>query len=154
MLLQKEFVIAVWRGPKYTSAHTETLRNWYNFWWYIMIMKTLSVYLRLNISCVVFYKNTFENLNTIDRVWNWNWYSKWSFYLKYFLFFFYLDFLSQILTIHRTAGESYFFYSALPLPPFHWHLDISRAITAESSSLQIASNRIRTGNLFILSASR
>ena len=36
----------------------------------------------------------------------------------------------------------------------HRHLDISRAITAESSPLHIASSRTRTGNLWFPSASR
>ena len=36
--------------------------------------------------------------------------------------------------------------------PLHRHLDISRAITAESSPLHIASSQIRTGNLWFLSA--
>ena len=45
------------------------------------------------------------------------------------LFFFYQGFLSQILTIHRTAREGRghfgtFFYSTLPLPPAHEHWDI------------------------------
>ena len=34
------------------------------------------------------------------------------------------------------------------------HLDISRAITAESLPLHIASSRVRTGNLWFPSASR
>ena len=38
--------------------------------------------------------------------------------------------------------------------PLHRHLDISRAITAESSRLHIASSRTRTGNLWFPSASR
>ena len=37
--------------------------------------------------------------------------------------------------------------------PLHRHLDISRAITAESSPLRIASSRTRTGNLWFPSAS-
>ena len=36
----------------------------------------------------------------------------------------------------------------------HRHLEISRRITAESSSLHIASSRTRTGNLWFLSPSR
>ena len=35
--------------------------------------------------------------------------------------------------------------------PLHNHLDISRAITADSSPLHIASNRTRTGNLLSVS---
>ena len=38
--------------------------------------------------------------------------------------------------------------------PLHRHLDISRAITAESSPLRIASSRTRTGNLWFSSAKR
>ena len=38
--------------------------------------------------------------------------------------------------------------------PLQRHLDISRAITAESSPLHIASSRTRTGNLWFPSASR
>ena len=38
--------------------------------------------------------------------------------------------------------------------PLHRHLDISRAITAESSYLHIAISLIRTGNLWLPSASR
>ena len=38
--------------------------------------------------------------------------------------------------------------------PLHRHLDISRAITAESSPLHIAISRTRTGNLWFPSASR
>ena len=70
-------------------------------------------------------------------------------------FFFYLGFLSQTLTYRRTAGEGgghliphYHFH------PLHRHLDISRAITAESLPLHIASSRTRTGNLWFPSASR
>ena len=73
-----------------------------------------------------------------------------------YIFFFYLGFLSQTFTIHGTAGEGggYLFNSSLPLPPLHRHLDISRAITAESSPLHIAGSRTRTGNLWFPSASR
>ena len=62
---------------------------------------------------------------------------------------FYLSFLSRTFTIHRTVGERgpiiltplYHFH------PLHRHLDIRRAITAESSPLHIASSRTRTANL-------
>ena len=61
------------------------------------------------------------------------------------LFFFYLGFLSRIFMIYRTAGEGGAnslspLYHFLPL---HRHLEISRAITAESSPLHIASSRTR-----------
>ena len=62
------------------------------------------------------------------------------------IFFFYLGFLLRPFTNHRTAGEGegisltphYHFH------PLHRHLDISRAITAESSPLHIASSQTRT----------
>ena len=38
--------------------------------------------------------------------------------------------------------------------PLHRHLDISRAITAESSPLHIGTSRTRTGNLWFSSANR
>ena len=76
-------------------------------------------------------------------------------YLFIYLFF-YLGFLSRTFTNHRTAGEGegisltphYHFH------PLHRHLDINRAITAESSPLHIASSRTRTGNLWFPSASQ
>ena len=73
-----------------------------------------------------------------------------------FFFFFYLGFLSRTFTIHGTAGEGggYLFNSSLPLPSLHRRLDISRAITAESSPLRIAGSRTRTGNLWFPSATR
>ena len=54
---------------------------------------------------------------------------------------FYLGFLSLTFTIHRTAGKGEGI-SLTPLyhfHPLHRHLDISRAITADSSILHIAS---------------
>ena len=70
-------------------------------------------------------------------------------------FFFYLGFLSQTFTNYRTAGEGrgHFFNSSSLPPASHTHLDISRAITAGSSPLHIASSRTRTGNLWLSSAS-
>ena len=71
-------------------------------------------------------------------------------------FFFHLGFLSRTFTNHRTAreGGGYFFNSSLPLPPASQTLDISWAITAESSPLHIASSRARTRNLWFPSGSR
>ena len=60
----------------------------------------------------------------------------------YELFFFYLGFLSRPFTNHRTAGEGGGGISLTPhyhFHPLHRHLDIRRAITAESSPLHIAS---------------
>ena len=71
------------------------------------------------------------------------------------VFFFYLGFLSRTFTNHRTAGEERgHFNSSLPLPPLHRHLEISRAITPESSPLHIASSQTRTENLWFPSATR
>ena len=73
-----------------------------------------------------------------------------------FLFFFYVGFLSRTFTNHRTAGEG----EGISLTPhyhfhrLHRHLDISRAITAESLPLHIASCQTRTGNLWFPGASR
>ena len=63
---------------------------------------------------------------------------------------FYRVFFSETFTIHRTAGEGEAI-SLTPLyhcHPLHRHLDISRAITAESSPLHIASSRTGTGKLW------
>ena len=67
-------------------------------------------------------------------------------------FFSHLGFLSQIFQIHRAAVErgGYFYHSH----PFHRYLDISQAITGESSPLRIASSRTGNGNLCFPSASR
>ena len=72
-----------------------------------------------------------------------------------YIYVFYLGFLLQPSTNHRTAGEGgghsltphYHFH---PLPR---HLDISRAITAGSSPLHIGSSQTWTGNLWFLRTS-
>ena len=69
---------------------------------------------------------------------------------------FVLGFLSRTFSIQTTAGERemgergggisliiHYYYH-----PLHRHLDISRAITAESLPLHIPSNRTQTGSLF------
>ena len=55
------------------------------------------------------------------------------------IFFSYLGCLSEPFTNHRSAGEGggHFFNSSLPFDPLRRHLDINRAITAESSPLHI-----------------
>ena len=74
----------------------------------------------------------------------------------FFFFFLCLGFLSRTFTNHKTAGEG----AGISLTPhyhchpLHRHLDISRAITAESSPLHIASSRNWTGNLWFPSESR
>ena len=65
--------------------------------------------------------------------------------------FFYLGFLSGIFTIHRTVEEGMGGIYLTPLyhfHPLHRHLDISQAITAESSPLPIVSSWTWTGNLW------
>ena len=66
-----------------------------------------------------------------------------SFVNDLLMVFFCLGFLSQIFTIHRALPPA-------SLPPRY--LDISRAITAESSPLHIASSRARTGKLWFSNA--
>ena len=51
-------------------------------------------------------------------------------------------------------GEGFSLTPHYHFHPLHGHLDISRAITAESSPLDISSSRTRTGNLWFPSASR
>ena len=74
--------------------------------------------------------------------------------------FLFLGFLSQILTIHRTAGEvggggggAIYLTPSYHFHPLHRHLDISWVISAESSHLHIASNRPQTKKLWFPSAS-
>ena len=65
-------------------------------------------------------------------------------------FFFYLGFLLRTFTNHRTAGEGggHFFNSSLHFHPLHRHLDISRAITAESSPVIVYSSNGIKSNFF------
>ena len=78
--------------------------------------------------------------------------------LSGFLFFFFFLSGFSITTIHESQdcrGRGRAFLT----PHYHFHpllrhLEISRAITAESSPLHIASPRTRTGNLWFPSASR
>ena len=71
-------------------------------------------------------------------------------------FFFYRSFLSRPFTDHRTAGEGrrgISLTSHYPFHPLHRYLDISRAITTETSSLYIGSIHTRTRSLCFPSAS-
>ena len=73
-----------------------------------------------------------------------------------YIFFFYCGFLSPLFTNHRAAGKG----KGISLTPHHHfhplykHLDISRAITVESSPLHIGSSWTRTGNLWFPNANR
>ena len=53
---------------------------------------------------------------------------------------------------HDSKGEVVSLTPLYHFHPLHRHLDISRAITAESSPLHIVSSRARTGNLCFPSA--
>ena len=57
-------------------------------------------------------------------------------------------------TGQQEKGEAISLTSLYHFHPLHRHLDISRAITAGSSPLHLASSRIRTGKLWFPSASR
>ena len=62
--------------------------------------------------------------------------------------FFYLDFHSCIFMINRIAEEGGgYLFNFYHFHPFHRGLDISQMITAESSSLQIASSLTQTRSL-------
>ena len=60
---------------------------------------------------------------------------------------------SQITGLQR-KGEGISLTPQYHFHPLHRHLDISRAISAESSPLHIGSSRTQTGNHWFLSASR
>ena len=71
-------------------------------------------------------------------------------------FVFYLGFLWRTFTIHRQQGkgEGIFLTPLYHFQPLHRHLDISQAITTESSPLHRASSRTRTGSFCFPGASR
>ena len=85
-------------------------------------------------------------------------YSRTCLYLFFVFVFFsmWAFFHEHSSTNHKTAGEG----EGISLTPhyhfhrLHRHLDISRAITAESLPLHIASCQTRTGNLSFPGASR
>ena len=57
-------------------------------------------------------------------------------------------------TGQQGKGEGIYLTPLYHFHLLHRHLDISRAITAESSPLHIAGSRTRTGNLWLPSTSR
>ena len=95
------------------------------------------------------YKKKLESMKGSEFFW----------FLFWFLFvcfcFFYLGFLSRTFTHYRTAEER----GGIPLTPHYYlqlldrQLNISRATTAESSTLHTASSWTRARNLWIPSAS-
>ena len=72
-------------------------------------------------------------------------------YIYFSIWVFYHDH-SQITGL-QGKGEGISLTPHYHFHPLHRYLDISRAITAESSPLHIASSRTRTGNLWFPSAS-
>ena len=72
-------------------------------------------------------------------------------FLQHCLYFFsiwaFLHEHSQI-TEKQGKGEANILNPLNPLHPLHRHLEIIRAIAAESSPLDISSSRTRTGSLF------
>ena len=126
--------------------------NKFNIIYYWILFLCMSMYIFMCI-CVFYVCNLFVFFLTFSwgiemfsggiEMWHW---TKTS-------FFFYLG---CFFHNHRTAGEGggisltphYRFH------PLHRHLDISQAITAESSPLHIASSWTPTGNLCFPSASR
>ena len=77
---------------------------------------------------------------------------------EYFFFFFFSIWIffheHSRFTGQQGKGEGIYLTPLYHFHPLHRHLDISRAITAESSPLHIAGSRTRTGNLWFPSASR
>ena len=77
---------------------------------------------------------------------------------SFFFFFFFSIWVffhdHSRITGLQGKGESISLTPHYHFHPLHRHLDISRAITAESSPLHIASSRTRTGNLWFPRASR
>ena len=89
---------------------------------------------------------------------------KTEFYKRYVIMtvYFFCFFFSMRVFFHEHSritglqekGEGISSTPHYRLQPLHRHLDISRAITAKSSILHIASSRTRTENLWIPNASR
>ena len=76
-----------------------------------------------------------------------NFYTTWIFFSIWVFFHEHSRFRGQ-----QEKGETIFLTPLYHFHPFHRHLDIGCAITAESSLLHIASSRNRTGNLFFFRA--
>ena len=84
------------------------------------------------------------------------------FNVKLKLFFFFSFFSIWVFFFHKHSrftgqqgkGEGIYLTPVYHFHPLHRHLDISQAVTAESSPLHIASSRTRTWNLRFSSTSR
>ena len=72
----------------------------------------------------------------------------------FFLFIWVFFHEHSLFTGQQGKGEGIILTPLYHFNPLHRHLEISRAITAESSPLHIDCSRTRTGNLWFPSASR
>ena len=81
-------------------------------------------------------------------------YSKTSYSQVFFFSIWIFSYDHSRITGLQGKGEGISLTPHYHFHPLHRHLDISRAITAESSPLHIARSRTRTGNLWFPSASR
>ena len=79
---------------------------------------------------------------------------KTPFFLFFFLVGFFFFFKHSRFTGQQGKGESILLTPLYQFHSLHRRLDISRAVTAESSPLHIASSRTRNWNLWFSSASR
>ena len=84
-----------------------------------------------------------ENDHKRQQILFFSFFSMWVFFHKHSRF-----------TGQQGKGEGIYLTPLYHFHPLHRHLDISRAITAESSLLHIAGSRTRTGNLWLPSPSR
>ena len=85
-----------------------------------------------------------QNKSLVDLTyWEWVFFSMWVFFHEH----------SRITGL-QGKGEGISLTPHYHFHPLNRYLDISRAITAESSPLHIASSQTRTGNLWFPSASR
>ena len=89
------------------------------------------------------FKNIFFNRTPPDDCFFFFFFSIWVFFHEHSRF-----------TGQQGKGDGIYLTPLYHFHPLHRHLDISRAITAESSPLHIAGSRTRTGNLWFPSASR
>ena len=97
-----------------------------------------------------FWLSTFSNLSPTS----WLMHNRINSFRIYFFSIWVFFFEHSRITGLQGKGEDISLTPHYRFHPLHRHLDISRAITAESSSLHIASSLTRTGTLSIPSAIR
>ena len=116
----------------------DNIVNYSVAWWFLKDLGILSISIRANI-----------NISILNISFN-------NFLHPYQPFFSIWVFFHEHSGITGLQGKGEFI-SLTPhyhFHPLHGHLDMSRAITAESSPLHVGSDRTRTGNLWFPSASR